>query len=46
MTKDTRDEKEQMNKDTEIYREKYKKQRGKEDIQKRATEKRGGDGNV
>jgi len=25
MTKDTRDEKEQMNKDTEIYREKYKK---------------------
>lgn len=42
MTKDTRDEKEQINKDTEIYRKKYKKQGGKEDIQKTATEKRGG----
>lgn len=31
-----------MKEDTEIYREKYKKQKGNEDIQKRVTETRGG----
>jgi hypothetical protein len=40
MTKDTREGKEKMKKDTEIYREKYKKWRCNEDIQKRAAETR------